>query len=83
VDRRESKRRVKICFLFALITGFTLHPVEPVKVVHNTLGEINSVKGKMRLTLLRTWGGDEADDENQFFRYPMDIVIGKDRSGVR
>jgi len=70
--------QIKIYFLFVLITGITLFSVEPVKVVHNTRTDIDSVKGKIQLTLLRTWGGDEIDDENQFFRYPMDIVIGKD-----
>ncbi len=70
--------KIKICFFLVLLTGLTLYPLEPVKVVHNTRAEIDSVNGKIRLTLLRTWGGDDVDDENQFFRYPMDIVIGKD-----
>jgi len=64
--------------LLILISVLNLHSVETVKVVHNTRADIESVKGKIQLTLLRTWGGDEIDDENQFFRYPMDIVIGKD-----
>jgi len=33
---------------------------------------------KLNLTLLRTWGGDEKEDINQFFKDPMDIAIGKD-----
>ncbi len=64
--------------LLILISVLNLNSVEPVKVVHNTRADIDSVKGKIQLTLLRTWGGDEIDDVNQFFRYPMDIVIGKD-----
>ncbi len=67
-----------ILLLLLVLTGLTLFSVEPVKVVHNTRAEIESVKGKIQLTLVRTWGGDEVEDENQFFKYPMDIVIGKD-----
>jgi hypothetical protein len=64
--------------LLTLITTLTLHSVEPVIVVHNTLAEIESVKGKIQLKLVRTWGGDEVEDENQFFKNPWDIIIGKD-----
>jgi hypothetical protein len=42
---------------------------------HNTLKHIESCEGKIKLALTRTWGDDETDDENQFFRYPMDIKI--------
>jgi len=71
-------KKHKIGYFLILLPYLTLFSIEPVKVVHNTLAEIDSVKGKIQLTLLRTWGGDEGDDENQFFKYPMDIVIGKD-----
>jgi hypothetical protein len=64
--------------LLTLITTLTLHSVELVIVVHNTLAEIESVKGKIQLNLVRTWGGDEVEDENQFFKDPWDIIIGKD-----
>jgi hypothetical protein len=70
-------KKHKIGYFLILLPYLTLFSVEPVKVVHNTMEEIESVKGKIQLTLLKTWGGDEIDDENQFFRYPMDIVIGK------
>ena len=46
--------------------------------VQNTLNNINSCEGKIKLTLVRTWGGDKTADENQFFRFPGDIKIGKD-----
>jgi hypothetical protein len=71
-------KKHKIGYFLILLPYLTLFSVEPVKVAHNTRAEIDSVKGKIQLTLLRTWGGDEVEDENQFFRYPMDIVIGKD-----
>jgi hypothetical protein len=44
--------------------------------VHNTLKHIDSCEGKIKLTLTRTWGDDESDDENQFFRFPGGIKIG-------
>jgi hypothetical protein len=70
--------KIKICFSLALITGLSLFSVEPVKIVQNTLKEIESVKGKIQLNLVRTWGGDEVEGENQFFKNPWDIIIGKD-----
>jgi hypothetical protein len=47
-------------------------------IAHNTLEHIDSCEAKIKLTLIRTWGGDETDDENQFFRYPMDIKISNE-----
>jgi hypothetical protein len=70
--------KIKICISLVLITGLSLFSVEPVKIVQNTLKEIESVKGKILLNLVRTWGGDEIEDENQFFKNPWDIIIGKD-----
>jgi DNA-binding beta-propeller fold protein YncE len=46
--------------------------------VRNTLKEIDACEGKIKLTLVRVWGDDDNDDENQFFRLPKDIKIGKD-----
>ena len=70
--------KIKICISLVLITGLSLFSVEPVKIVQNTLKEIESVKGKILLNLVRTWGGDEIEDESQFFKNPWDIIIGKD-----
>jgi hypothetical protein len=45
--------------------------------VRNTLQEIDACEGKIKLKLIRTWNDDDIDDENQFFRMPCDIKIGK------
>jgi hypothetical protein len=42
------------------------------------LNEINACEGKIKLTLIRVWGDDEVDDENQFLRFPQDIKISND-----
>jgi hypothetical protein len=75
---RQQMNKLNICFFLVMLTSLTLYPLKPVKVVHNTGVEIDSVNGKILLTQVRTWGGDEIDNENQFFKYPRDIVIGKD-----
>jgi DNA-binding beta-propeller fold protein YncE len=68
-------------FFFAIFAIFLLfinlfsHPT----FVPNTLKEINACEGKIKLTLLRVWGDEEVDDENQFFRFPSDIKIGKNK----
>lgn len=50
------------------------------KFVRNTLPEIDACEGKIKLTLTRIWGDDQTEDENQFFRFPMDIKINKKNS---
>lgn len=46
--------------------------------VRNTLDEIDNCEGKIKLSMVRIWGNDEVEDENQFFKFPSDIKIGKD-----
>ncbi len=55
-------------------------PVEADKhsFKRNTIEEINKCEGALQLTLTRIWGDDDAPDENQFFRIPSDLKIGKD-----
>lgn len=57
---------------------FFLKAADRAVLVHNSLQDIDQCNGKLQLKLIRDWGGDEVEDENQFFRYPMDIVVGKD-----
>ncbi len=59
-------------------SGLTVNVFGQQMSVQNTLKHIDSCEGKIKLTLARTWGDDETADENQFFRYPGDIKIGKD-----
>jgi len=44
-------------------------------LVHNTKQEIDSCMGKLQLKLVRTWGGDEDNDEHKFFKFPGDVVV--------
>jgi hypothetical protein len=46
-----------------------------VTVIHNKMDEIKKTDGNIRLTLIRVWGGDENEDENQFFKFPGDIAV--------
>lgn len=65
----------KIVLLVLALTGFMLYLNGMIAEVHNTKKEIEACMGKVQLTLVRTWGGDEEEDENKFFKYPWDIVI--------
>ncbi|NIR10113.1 MAG: 6-bladed beta-propeller [Candidatus Aminicenantes bacterium] len=65
----------KIVLLVLALTVFILYLNGMIAEVHNTKKEIDACMGKVQLTLVRTWGGDEEEDENKFFKYPWDIVI--------
>jgi len=70
--------RQTILIILSVLVSFILNSTVNVLEVHNTRQEIEACLGKIKLTLIRTWGGDEIDDINQFFKYPMDILVGKD-----
>jgi len=70
-----KKKGILIVFLLYL---FSFHNFSETRFVHNTLNEINACEGKINLTLIRVWGDDEVDDENQFLRFPEDIKISND-----
>jgi len=64
-----------IVIILAILSCFAISPSASVKVVHNTRKEIDVCMGKIQLTLVRTWGGDEEEDENKFFKFPWDMVV--------
>lgn len=65
--------------LLSMVVLFNIVEAKP-GIIENSLAEIDACEGKIMLTLVRTWGGDEIDDENQFLRFPSDIKISqKDR----
>lgn len=66
----------------AFLTITSLFSSVKTEFKRNPLSIIDTCEGKVKLTLIRTWGGDETEDENQFFRFPMDIKIGKDGKTV-
>ena len=49
-------------------------------LVHNTRQDIEACKGKLKLKLVRVWGGDEEEDENKFFKTPFSVV--KEKQGL-
>jgi sugar lactone lactonase YvrE len=62
---------ISIIFLFVSINSAQL------KHVKNSLKQIEACENKIGLKLFRTWGEND-EDENQFFRFPADIKVGKD-----
>jgi hypothetical protein len=48
------------------------------KIIHNTHEEIAACAGKIKLTLVREWGGLKPKDEAQAFHEPTDIEVGTD-----
>ncbi len=79
LSRKMSfKGHYRIALLCITIFHLASSSTWPIIEVHNTRQEIDNCMKKLNLTLLRTWGGDEKEDINQFFKDPMDIAIGKD-----
>jgi len=75
---RNLKKIILVCILctFCYLSFPTVKP----SWVHNSLKEIDACEGKIKLILVKIWGDDTTDDENQFFRYPKDIKI--DTKGI-
>ncbi|MEW6457114.1 MAG: NHL repeat-containing protein [Acidobacteriota bacterium] len=72
----KSRRLKKYYFLFVVFTVNHFIYSSP-KNVHISLTEINECEGKIKIDLIRVWGGEE-DDEAKFFKEPTDIKINKD-----
>lgn len=64
-----------LLFTFFFLQSLFISAAEPAKLTHNTLEEIEACKGNLKLKLVRTWGGDQENDENKFFRFPQSMVI--------
>jgi len=62
--------------LFYFITSAPLSA--QAKLVHNTLGEMDASFGKLELHLIRTWGGEQEEDEHKFFDTPENMVINNE-----
>ncbi len=67
-----KKKGIAIIILLYILSFYNF---SGTRFVHNTLNEINACEDKIKITLIRVWGDDDADDENQFFRMPADIKI--------
>ncbi|MCP5104620.1 MAG: hypothetical protein GY950_14640, partial [bacterium] len=64
-------------FLAGLILtcSFFAAAAEKAVVVHNKLDEINGCTNKLKLKLVKVWGGDDEEDENKFFKSPVYAAI--------
>jgi len=58
-----------------ILPGFCTYLAGQPSLTRNSVEDIDSREGKIKLIPVRTWGGDQTDDENQFFRIPNDIKI--------
>jgi sugar lactone lactonase YvrE len=62
---------------FFVASCLLVNAFDPAVIVHSTFDEIDACKGKLKLKLIRIWGGDREKDENKFFRKPDSIVVNK------
>lgn len=75
---RGNLKKLLLCIV--LFNAFILiKAAEPAILVHNSLHEIEACKGKLKLKLIRTWGGDDEEDIHKFFKTPAYTVV--DRNG--
>ena len=67
-------------FWVAMIIGFCLsvYAENRTVLIHNTVEEIDSCIGKLKLELVRVWGGDEEEDVKKFFRLPVSVAASPD-----
>jgi hypothetical protein len=74
----KMKRKSVLEAAMILVLTVLAHAADPAVLVHNTCRDIDAVKGKLKLKLVRVWGGDEEEDEKKFFKSPLDIVINNE-----
>jgi hypothetical protein len=52
---------------------------QDIKKIHNSLKEIQSKEGLLKLEKIREWSGEFETDENKIFSEPLDVAINKKR----
>lgn len=67
--------KMQTLIFLGLVFGIIVHLQGESSLTANTLKDIEAGEGKIKLTLVRVWGDEDTDDENQFFRCPGDIKI--------
>ena len=73
-----NTKRIILIFLVTIFFMYAYaHGADRAVLVHNTLSDIEAVKGKLKLKLVRIWGGENEEDENKFFETPMDVLVDK------
>ena len=71
----KQKGILLIAILFTLI--ISLAAADRAVLVKNSLTDINACQGKLKLKLIRVWGGDKEVDENKFFKTPRCVSLDK------
>ena len=78
----QKNRLFKIFYIrFILFFICSLSITGEILFIKNTLKDIEECEGKIKLTLIRVWGEEDSDDNNQYFRFPRDIKI-RDNNNV-
>jgi len=67
--------KIACLVIMAVLFCIYLNAVNRAVLVHNSIEEIEARIGKLKLELIRIWGGDEEDDENKFFRNPISVAV--------
>ncbi len=67
------KRVLSVVIILVLCTF--VWTADRAVLVHNTLEEIEACKGKLKLKLVRIWGGDEENDGKKFFKTPSYLAV--------
>lgn len=73
------KLMISMVLPLIFVMGISVYAADRAVLVHNSLKEIDACKGKVKLELVRIWGGDEEDDENKFFRTPTSVAVDKNK----
>jgi hypothetical protein len=75
---KNKKFKISLFSIFFLAFCALITAADRAVLVHNTRQDIEAVKGKLKLKLVRIWGGDEEEDENKFFKSPHHILVDKE-----
>lgn len=64
-------------FMFTLILSlfYFTGAANSALLVHNSAEEIDACSGRLKLELVRIWGGEDEEDDNKFFNTPISVSI--------
>jgi hypothetical protein len=79
LKEEDLKLKLKEAYLIALVITLCVFVSADHRavLVHNTRQEIEACKGKLKLELVRIWGGEKEEDEHKFFRTPSSAAVNK------
>jgi hypothetical protein len=74
---KGKKLKKSLLIIMILIFCIFVNATERAVSIHNNRQDITSCEGKLKLKLVRIWGGEEEEDENKFFKSPINMLIDK------